>query len=374
MQLVLRKGMKIMYKEVFESIKNMEMKEFSTFIGFDAVLDHLVKVVKQKNRKGEDILFSSIQEFGSYLGEKAGMSGCLELKTIQKRVGGNMAILALAMASYGVDTTCVGTLGKPEEMVYQELARKCKVYSIAPYGVCTALEFRDGKIMLAENESMQIGWNSIKEVLGEDILEGLIAQSDLLCLVNWSELINANEIWQNLLQFSIKHQISKHKKVFFDLSDFSHRNKSDILQCIKLIREYSDYFTTVLGLNENETRNLAKVLKLEFDQIKEVGKKMIEVLGIDTLVIHTNTDAFAFNKRGTLAEGRAFVTDTPVALTGAGDNFNAGFCIGQLMDLGLDACVLLGNASSGYYARYGKNTCITGLKAFIEAYLDGEVE
>lgn len=364
--------MKIAYREKFDSIKNVELNEYKALIGFDVVLDHLVKVVKQKNEKGENELFSSISEFGSYLREKAGMSCCLELKTIQKKIGGNMALLSLAMSSLGVKTTCIGTAGSPEEPVYQQLEEKCDVYSIAPYGTCTALEFNDGKIMLAENETMQINWKNVEDELERAFMQKLVIQSDMICLVNWSEMMYANEIWRNMLSFLPEAHTSKKKKVFFDLADFSHRSDEDVLECVHLIQDYSACAETTLGLNENETRNMAKVLGIAFTDIYEVGKCIYEILGVDVLVIHTNMDAYAFSKNAQVVEGQAFTTKTPIALTGAGDNFNAGFCLGQLMELGVEACVLLGNASSGYYARYGKNTSWAGLKEFIQSYLEKE--
>ena len=48
-----------------------------------------------------------------------------------------------------------------------------------------------------------------------------------------------------------------------------------------------------------------------------------------------------------------FYCEEPVLTTGAGDNFNAGFILGLLMELEPDIALLLGMAVSGYYVRNG---------------------
>ena len=48
-------------------------------------------------------------------------------------------------------------------------------------------------------------------------------------------------------------------------------------------------------------------------------------------------------------------TPKPKITTGAGDHFNAGFCIGRLLDLGLAASLQIGVATSGYYVRHAKS-------------------
>ena len=44
-------------------------------------------------------------------------------------------------------------------------------------------------------------------------------------------------------------------------------------------------------------------------------------------------------------------TSNPVLTTGAGDNFNGGFCLGLLLGLSPQESLVLGTATSGYYVR-----------------------
>ena len=49
------------------------------------------------------------------------------------------------------------------------------------------------------------------------------------------------------------------------------------------------------------------------------------------------------------------MVEAPKISTGGGDNFNAGFCLGQLLGLGYRDSMLLGMAVSGYYVENGKS-------------------
>src|SRR6202035_5979856 len=60
-------------------------------------------------------------------------------------------------------------------------------------------------------------------------------------------------------------------------------------------------------------------------------------------------------------------TDNPQISTGAGDHFNAGFCLGLLLGGDLEANILLGVATSGYYVRESKSPTLALLIGFVEA-------
>ena len=364
--------MKISYWETLKRIEAVNIGEAYVLAGFDAVQDHLVNVVKHWNEQGDKTLFSTISEFGSYLCSKAGMSCCIELKTVTDKIGGNMVILAQALADLGVRTACVGTLGDEKSVVYNTLAQFSDVYSLAPYGSCTALEFKDGKVMLANNSAMYFTWRDVMDKIGEDTLSRLLERCNMLCLLNWAEMANANEIWRQLLDFAADRGVGEGKMAFIDLSDFSHRTTVEIILCAEIIKDYGKHFRLTLGLNENEARHFAKAFQLRTESIEGIGRELLGRTGVETLVIHTNTYAYAFDKDGAVFEGPAFICTNPRTLTGGGDNFNAGFCLGKLLNLGSDACVLLGNACSGYYVRNGKSTDFDSMKAFIKSYLCGK--
>lgn len=51
--------------------------------------------------------------------------------------------------------------------------------------------------------------------------------------------------------------------------------------------------------------------------------------------------------------------------TGAGDNFNAGFCLGLMLQLGLVESLILGKAVSGFYVRNAHSPAWEELVGFV---------
>ena len=52
--------------------------------------------------------------------------------------------------------------------------------------------------------------------------------------------------------------------------------------------------------------------------------------------------------------------------TGAGDNFNAGFCTAQLLQLDIEESLWLANAFSGHYVRTGESAGVNEIIDFFE--------
>jgi sugar/nucleoside kinase (ribokinase family) len=69
--------------------------------------------------------------------------------------------------------------------------------------------------------------------------------------------------------------------------------------------------------------------------------------------------------------GKYFHTDgpfapKPVLTTGAGDNFNAGFCLGQALGLPESDSLLLAVATSGFYVRNAKSPTYDDVIGFLK--------
>ena len=97
---------------------------------------------------------------------------------------------------------------------------------------------------------------------------------------------------------------------------------------------FSKYVEVVLCLNEKEARILACRF---FDgdpsaSLRDVCESIHRRLSITAVQIHAMKSAVGTSARGTMAVGGAYV-DMPMATTGGGDNFNAGFLAGLLLGL-----------------------------------------
>ena len=339
--------------------------------GFDGFIDTIVKIIKKKHPHKVPSFFSTIKEFGNYIVAKEGTSFSLELGEQNIKPGGNMPIMANAMGQLGIPVNCVGALGYPyPHPVFKNFSSNCQLYSFADPGTSTAYEFTDGKIMLAQmGELNTIEWEKIKTIISIDTMTRLYQESDMICLLNWSEIDASTNIWKGLLKDVLPTYSNKAGKqiAFFDLSDCSKRSDTSIMEALELLQEFAKYTKVILSLNKNEARVIYQALynKSTKKDLFPIGKKIIEKLPIQTLVLHSAREAMAFSNDDYVM-GDSFFTDEPKISTGAGDNFNAGFCAAQLMELDIESSIILANAVSGCYVRKGTSVQLTDIIDFLE--------
>ena len=325
-------------------------------MGFDGFVDSIVKIIKNKPEQKPPTFFNTIREFGNYIIEKEGTSFSLELLEQNLKLGGNMPITANALGCLGMNVNCVGALGYPQtHTVFKNFPSNCRFYSFADPGTSTAFEFNDGKIMLAQMGSLNtLGWDKIKNIIGIDTLINLYRESDLLCIVNWSEIDASSDIWKGILKdvFSQYAKPGKKQISFFDLSDCSKRTSALISEALLLLKEFGQYTKVALSLNKNETRYIYKVIynKDPGDDLSFMGERIFQKLKIDILLLHSSKEAVAFNNEGRFACATFFINN-PIISTGAGDNFNAGFCAAQLLKLDLESSVVFANSVAGFYVK-----------------------
>src|SRR5690606_17443889 len=100
-------------------------------IGFDGFIDSIVRVVS--NRTSYEVnYFKTIHEFGNYTLAKSGSNFSLELEQAVKKAGGNMPIMARAMAGWNLHVNCVGTLGLPDiDPSFRRFPDNCRLFSFA---------------------------------------------------------------------------------------------------------------------------------------------------------------------------------------------------------------------------------------------------
>jgi len=136
------------------------------------------------------------------------------------------------------------------------------------------------------------------------------------------------------------------------------------------IVKFEQYFKVILGLNFSEGRQIGEVLGIKPpnespESVTTHAARIQEKLKINTVVVHPTHFAAAAN-----ADGATFVagpyTPKPKITTGAGDHFNAGFCIGRLLGGDLATSLQIGVATSGFYVRQAKSPRLEDLKKFLQ--------
>jgi len=355
-----------------------ELKTKHALLGFDGFVDEIVRVVDKRHSLAEHSEISTIAHFAERLSQAAGKSTNIELVVQKMKLGGNGPIMANALAVLGAPVTYIGNLGYPAvHPIFAELAKRTTVISFAPPCHTDALEFDDGKLMLGKIAPLnEITWENLMRHVGEEKLAQLLAESHLVGLLNWTMIPYMAEIWENILQRLCPQlpAASKSHFVFFDLADPAKRLAEDIRAALALIAKFQSYFQVILGTNEKESFEIADVLGIrQPDNQKASVMRMAEEirakLGIRHVVIHPVQYAVAASASEVkLVDGPW--DPKPLISTGAGDHFNAGFCLGRLLGLNLEMSLLAGVTASGFYVRTAQSPRIEDLIEFLQNWPD----
>jgi len=133
----------------------------------------------------------------------------------------------------------------------------------------------------------------------------------------------------------------------------------------------------VLGLNEKEAYEIAEVFDIHIDEtlsndekLKFTVTEVYKKLGIYCLVVHPTKEAVCCIGGEYYRQDGPFCA-SPVLTTGAGDNFNAGFCLGLSLDLFAQDALTLGVSTSGFYVRNAKSPTLPDLLGFLDKWESG---
>ena len=347
------------------------VKQIKAFIGFDGFVDLILDVVDKRESVTRHQRVPNILKLAERVVSAAGRSTNLELVVKLVKLGGNGPIMANALATFGVQTAYLGTLGYPNlHPVFAEFAQRAEVHSVAEPGFTDALEFEDGKILLGKHESLkQMNWENICGRFGLDEFTARVNAAQLLGFVNWTMLTAMNEIWAAIQSQVCPTLTGPRRTLFIDLADPEKRTPADIRAALELIVKFERHFHVILGLNQKEACEIGRALDLETgDQSPEgltrLGLEIQRLLPISSLVIHPTHCALAFSNGQTcLVEGP--FTSKPHITTGAGDHFNSGFCLGKLIGFDDALSLLTGVATSGHYVRTAQSPTLADLAALL---------
>jgi sugar/nucleoside kinase (ribokinase family) len=348
-----------------------QLPSIKATVGLDGFVDEIIGVVDKRTSATEFSEVSTIDVFGKKICNAAGQSSNYELIVKQRKLGGNGPIMANALATFGMAVTYIGNLGYPTiDPVFEDFAKRAKCISVADPGHTDALEFSDGKLMLGKHESLkQVNWDNIISRVGKDNLQQLIAGSRLIGMVNWTMLPHMSRIWAKMLDEVIPNIERHQRKLFIDLADPEKRTHADIMEAVKLLSRFQDQVDVILGLNLKEAGEIADVLGLPSakdpeNAIEETAVAIRKELNLACVVIHPRRGAAAATETDSARFQGPFVQQPKIS-TGAGDHFNAGFCLGRVLGFSLEESLCCGVATSGYYVRSAESPTGKQLADFI---------
>ncbi|MFU8792969.1 MAG: PfkB family carbohydrate kinase [Acholeplasmataceae bacterium] len=363
-------------KDLVNKLQKKNPTTLNMVVGFDGFVDEIIHVVDKRLDSDSFTRIETILDLSKRIEKASGLSTNIELISTQKKIGGNGPIMCNALAKHAPSITYIGALGYPTlNDVFIEMSQIATLYTVAENGHTDALEFNDGKLMLGKMVSLKdVTYEKTIETIGFEKLLELLSQTDLFASVNWSMLPNMTDFWQKLLIHVLPHLPKRDKKpiFFIDLADPEKREAVEIIEALDLLKSFTPYFKVVLGLNKKEAYDVANVLE-RFDSesleqmqvsLEDLNMSLYQYLKIDAVVIHP-VDRSCVVIDGAFYEASGPYVKKPKLTTGAGDNFNAGFVLGLLLDLDPTEALLVGMSTSGYYVRQAKSPTYTELVTFI---------
>jgi sugar/nucleoside kinase (ribokinase family) len=349
-----------------------QLLKYQCLLGFDGFVDEIYHAVEQRQSPTKFTPYAGIKPFGTAVAAAAGKSASFEVVEQATRMGGNGPLTAFALSTLGAPVHYIGMCGYPTvHPVFAEFAKRAKVYSIANPALTRTLEFPDGKIVLGQNESVnEVSWDNIKKRLTEAKFKKVWNDAHFIGIVNWTTLPHLSAIWKRLLSDYAPAKGAARKLVFFDLGDPSKRIDADLLAALKIISEFQEQHDVILGLNEEEANQVARVLRLKKAPATPKGTASLaaairEKLVLHTVVVHPTKYAAAADAQGEAILDGPY-TAKPKTTVGAGDHFNAGFVIGRLLGLALPHSIQLAVASSGFYVRHATSPNREQLVRFLQ--------
>ncbi len=347
-----------------KTIEEINSRPFSlssrlAVVGLDGFVDKIVAPVEKRHGLGENFTpVSTISQMGEKISAAAGKSANVELYPRFEKLGGNGPIMANALLSLGMKVRYLGALGEPVvHGVFEEFARLTQAVSLCEPGITTAMEFKDGKVMLGNTLSLErIDFKRVIEACGEGEFIDMLSRADLVSIVNWTMIPKMTSFLIELIDKVMPVLPPRdNRSLFFDLADPAKRSGSDILEVLQVISRFQAHAEVTLGLNYNEGLQVCEVLGLQSgdkdaDSLQRMAAEIRRKLEVSTIVLHPVESAACATRDGTWWSAGPFC-DNPKITTGAGDHFNAGFCAARLSGFSPLSCLALATCTSGHYVR-----------------------
>lgn len=344
----------------------------SVAIGFDGFVDEMIRVVGERKSLEAYTPVPTIGDFGRLVTAAAGHSSLREIVVTAVHPGGCAVNMGDGLAALGVPVDAFATLGEPPHPAFAPVTsrfRSVESWGREP-GRTLAYEFADGKLMFSSVAQLA-------EFTPEDIARRLAAggyaaccrQAGLIALTDWTLYPHMTAVWKFLLKEVYSRLV--HRPAFFvDLVDPSSRPAEDLRGALDVLRDFEPAGPLTLGLNGNEANIAARLLGLpgcreaEPESSQALAAALRQVLGISGVVIHHIKSAAVAGPDGEASLFGPYCRE-PKKSTGAGDRFNAGYGLGQILGLGPRERLWTACAASGFFVREARSASLAELADFL---------
>lgn len=347
--------------------------------GFDGFIDEMISVVGERHTLDSFTPVPDIGTFGELISAAAGHGGLREIVINDIQPGGCAVNLADGLASLGVVVDCFATLGLPMHPAFGEIAAKCHGFHSwgREPGRTLAFEFNDGKLMFsAVRQLADFTADAVRGFLADPSFSAACAAADVIALTDWTLYPHMTEVWR-LLRREVFSKLQQRPAFFIDLVDPSSRSAADIVEMAASLRNFEPSGPVTLGLNGNEANLLSRLHQLPCaprdvspeDALSQAAA-LRAALSISRVVVHRIPFAVTASVGSGWIQTSPFCSN-PMKSTGAGDRFNAGFCLGLAHHFGDAASLALGCAVSGFFVRHARSASHHELVEFLRQWADG---
>lgn len=347
--------------------------------GFDGFVDEMISLVGERRALDDFTPVPDIATFGAMISAAAGHSSLREIVVTDVHPGGCAVNLADGLASLGVAVDCFATLGEPVHPAYGAIAAKCHGFHSwgREPGRTLAFEFNDGKLMFsAVKQLADFTPEVVRGFLSNGGFASACAEAQVIGLTDWALYPHMTEVWR-MLQREVFAALTQRPEFFIDLVDPSSRSAADVGAMAAILRDFEPVGPLTLGLNGNEANILCRLHGLPAappdatpNEVLQQAVTLREILGISRVVIHWIHFAVGACAQGGSIQAGPYCAN-PQKSTGAGDRFNAGFCLGLALGLTDAQSLALGCAVAGFFVRNARSASHQELVDFMNHWAAG---
>jgi sugar/nucleoside kinase (ribokinase family) len=344
----------------------------SVAIGFDGFVDEMIRLVGERQSLDAYTAVPTIAAFGELVSRAAGHSSLREIVVTAVHAGGCAINLGDGLAGLGVPVDCFATVGEPAHAAFEPITRRFRAmhsWGREP-GRTLAYEFADGKLMFSSvTQLAELTAEKAGELLGDGAYAAACEEARVIALTDWTLYPHMTAVWRRL-QRDVFARLRHRPAFLVDLVDPASRSAADLRGALDVLAEFERTGPLTLGLNGNEANIVARLLGLatcqeaQPESSRALALAIAGRLRINEVVIHHIKSAAVAGGEGSAALLGPFCAQ-PRKSTGAGDRFNAGYALGQLLGLNPGERLMTAGAASGFFVREARSASLPELADFL---------
>jgi len=277
------------------------------------------------------------------------------------------------LAALGIHVDAFATLGQPVHPAFSEILGRFKSHRTwgREPGRTLAFEFSDGKLMFSSVSHLaEFTASHVQAMLADGAYAAACAGARVIALTNWTLYPHMTSVWR-LLHEKVYSKLRHRPSFFVDLVDPSTRSAEDIREMLATLSVLESNGSLTLGVNRNEANILARLFSLsettdDITATQNLAQALRDRMGISEVVIHHIRSAAVAGTSETSAILAPYC-EKPKKSTGAGDRFNAGYCLGVLLQLKAEERLACACACAGFFVRNAHSPYLNELAEFLDS-------